>query len=164
MKQLQARVASLQAARVAQPTMSCTSCSCKQHSSSSVSGGCEAMLPWLYLTHIHCTHTVMMQNIDPPSQPVVKKKLSGPCVEHRDSLLVAMMDWMAQVLSDSTCSQATYNSTNSRRVIPLLVKVLPDLSCSHHLPFLRITLWSIRLLAEVWTFFLGQLNLVILPF
>ena len=73
-------------------------------------------------------------------------------VEERDSLLALLMNWLSQLLSQCSCSaQSQQNSScrQGRQLLPLMAKLLPNLPPSHHLPLLKLTLWTIKILPEV---------------
>ena len=73
-------------------------------------------------------------------------------VEERDSLLALLMNWLSQLLSQCSCStQSQQNSScrQGRQLLPLVAKLLPNLPPSHHLPLLKLTLWTIKILPEV---------------
>lgn len=90
-------------------------------------------------------------------QSSVGKKLpatSYGTVEERDSLLALLMNWLSQLLSQCSCStQSQQNSScrQGRQLLPLVAKLLPNLPPSHHLPLLKLTLWTIKILPEVGT-------------
>ena len=83
---------------------------------------------------------------------VVKKQsvVSYSGVEERDSLLALLMNWLSQLLSQCSCSTHSQSSCRQgRQLLPLLAKLLPNLPTSHHLPLLKLTLWTIEILPEV---------------
>ena len=83
------------------------------------------------------------------------KKLSATSyvtVEERDSLLALLMNWLSQLLSQCSCSTQSQQNTScrqGRQLLPLVAKLLPNLPPSHHLPLLKLTLWTIKILPEV---------------
>ena len=99
---------------------------------------------------------LVMQVVDQGSHQSVKKKKVpvAVSVEERDSLMAVLMNWLSQLLFQCTCSTQNRDSHRlCRHLLPLLTKLLPDLSPSHHLPLLKLTLWTIKLLPEVSVYY-----------
>ena len=104
-----------------------------------------------------CNNIILaMQVVDEGSHQSVKKKKVPVAVsmEERDSLMAVLMNWLSQLLSQCTCSTQNRDSHRQcRHLLPFLTKLLPDLSPSHHLPLLKLTLWTIKLLPEVCVYY-----------
>ena len=70
---------------------------------------------------------------------------------YRDTMLTLLIEWLTLSLSECNFSSPSQvHSTYSRQLLPVLAKVLPDLSPSHHLACLKMAIWSIVLLPEVY--------------